>query len=94
MALHGTHCQRAGQAEGLAYQRCRGAGAQLKGRVTQVHTAAGKVQMPETLWLGPIQDFSKHGSIVWDMDMVNGLGAWQCGGLYPPQRQVSDGRLD
>ena len=50
--------------------------------------------MPKSVWLRPIQEFPKHGSVMWDMDMIDGLGAWQCGRLYPPQGQVSDGGLD
>ncbi len=50
--------------------------------------------MPKALWLGPVQEIPKHGSVVWDMNMIDGLGAWQCGRLYPPQGQVSDDRLD
>ena len=48
----------------------------------------------KALWLGPVQEIPKHGSVVWDMNMIDGLGAWQCGRLYPPQGQVSDDRLD
>ena len=40
--------------------------------------------MPKPLGLGPVQQLPKHGNIVWDMDMVYGLGPWQCGRLYPP----------
>ncbi len=45
----------------------------------------GRYRCPKALWLGPVQKLPKHGSVVWDMDMVYGLGAWQCGRLYPPQ---------
>ena len=75
------------------YERCRGPRAELISWITQIHTAAGKVYVPKALWLGPIQQFPKHGGIVRDMDVVHGLRAWQCGRLYPPQGQVSDGWL-